>query len=223
MVNRIATVVAAATLLSLSGGCAGMKNFLFGRGARCGACTGLANVQPQFGNTMQVPSAPTCQTPQPNAPLFQRGGLFQRGASAAPQAGCGCNNYAGNNYSDPTCGNEVYAGDSCNTCYGSTPSHAAQVIGDCGCVASDSYGPTSVDPYLNSGQVYNEQIIGGHVTGEQIIGNSVYGEQVIGDQVIGSPSFPSNIQSDNFNARKVDTDGNRILWEEPLPPGATPQ
>ena len=220
MINRIVTVVAAATLLSLSGGCAGMKNFLFGRGARCGACTGLANIRPQFGNTMQVPySAPTCQTPQYQPPVFQRG------AAIAPQAPCGCNGYAGNNYAGPVYDNQAYADNSCNTCYGSTPSHAPQIMGDCGCVATDSYGPTSVDPYLNSGQTYNEQIIGGPVMGEQIIGNPVYGEQIIGEQVIGgSQGFPSTpIQSDDFQARKIDTDGNRILWEEPLPPGTTPQ
>ncbi len=58
----------------------------------------------------------------------------------------------------------------------------------------------------------------------QIISDQVVGEQVIGGQNLGGQSYPSStapIQPDNFNARKFDSDGNRILWEEPLPQGPT--
>lgn len=79
--------------------------------------------------------------------------------------------------------------------------------GDCGCINDcgcggvvDSYGPVVSDPYMSG----------------EIIGGS--------QQIIGSPTYPSNvapIQSDDFSARKFDSDGNRILWEEPLPSGST--
>lgn len=62
-------------------------------------------------------------------------------------------------------------------------------------------------------------IIRDPVVGEQSIGGQGIGGQGIGGQ--GYPGSTAPIQSDDFNARKFDTDGNRILWEEPLPRGTT--
>lgn len=87
MNKRISTVIAAVMLLSLSSGCSGMRNFLFGRGASCGLCSRIGSVlpTPSFGNTMQAPT-PTC----PSAPCGS--------APIASPGGCGCNSYAGPGY-----------------------------------------------------------------------------------------------------------------------------
>ncbi|MFK8112368.1 MAG: hypothetical protein AB8B91_09205 [Rubripirellula sp.] len=197
MVNRICSIVAVATLLSLSSGCCGMKNFLFGRGARCGLCNKLPSIpRPQFGNVMQAPCGQTPYTAQPQTPQYAAP------AYQAPQTGCGCNQYADQGH---------ISGETCGSCYGSAYS------GNCGCgngAVVDGYAPMASDPYLNGG-VVNGEIIqnGGQIYGEQIIGGSMYNNVVPN----GVP-----VQSDSFNARKVDTDGNKILWEQPLPPGAKP-
>ena len=47
-----------------------------------------------------------------------------------------------------------------------------------------------------------------------------YEGQIIGSEII--PDGVPTIQSDNFEARRFDTDGNEILWEAPLPDGAQP-
>tara|TARA_R110002049_G_scaffold27321_2_gene94300 strand:+ start:538325 stop:538669 length:345 start_codon:yes stop_codon:yes gene_type:complete len=97
---------------------------------------------------------------------------------------------------------------------GGSATYGSAYGGDCQC---QSYGGVVSDPYLSSGTVVPY--------GEQIIGEQILGEQIVGDQVIGGTSYPNGsapIQSE-WQARKFDTDGNKILWEEPLPPGATPQ
>lgn len=78
---RICTIIAVMSLMSFSVGCGGMRNFLFGRGARCGLCNRNAPA-PQYGNTMQAPCGATNGQP-------------------APQGGCGCNGQA---YSAQPCG-----------------------------------------------------------------------------------------------------------------------
>ncbi|WP_222436145.1 hypothetical protein [Rubripirellula reticaptiva] len=106
----------------------------------------------------------------------------------------------------PPCGCQQYADNSC-------PSDVYS-SGTCGCgnpiggYSSDSYGPSNYapsvsDPYLSSGQ---------------IMGDSGYS---LGAPVESYPSSP--IPTGEWNARKIDTDGNQILWEEPLPSGANPQ
>lgn len=201
MNTRFCSVIAVATLMTLSSGCSGTRNFLFGRGARCGLCN-TTPTAPQFGNTMQMPCPPTYPTPQ-----------YQGGVVAAPQAGCGCNSYAGNEYSG-----QAYSAGSCGSCndmyqgaYG-----GCGCIGDCGCGnVVEGYGPVVSDPYMQgeivggSTMPYQEQIIGGQIPGGQIPGSQAY------------PNSAPPLQSDDFNARKFDSDGNRILWEEPLPSGTT--
>lgn len=74
-----------------------------------------------------------------------------------------------------------------------------------------SHGQIVTDPYLQ-----------GHVSGGTM-SDQAYGDQVISGQVYPNASTPIQpvqpVQPDNFNARKFDSDGNRILWEEPLPKG----
>ena len=139
MNTRICSVIAIMTLVSFSTGCTGIKNFLFGRGARCGLCNG-GSLAPQFGNAMQAPN--------PNGSCQQPAG------------------YNG----------QVYSAQPCGGCGSTVPNH-------CGC---GNYGVA--DPY-QSGQVIPQN-----------------------GQVMGGTGVP--MQTDGFNARKFDTDGSRILWEE---------
>jgi len=102
MNRRVITIVLLLTVLPLASGCSGMKNFIFGKGARCGICN--------------------------------------RGATYAPADPCGC----------PP-GTHAYSG-----------------IGESVC------GHDHVDPY-------------------------------------------SGTNADGFSARKFDSDGSQIIWEETKP------
>ncbi len=55
MNKQLTTVLATLSLLVSTGGCSGMRNFLFGRGAACGTC---AAVNPGYG--VAPPSEPAC-------------------------------------------------------------------------------------------------------------------------------------------------------------------
>jgi len=124
MNTRICSVVMVVTLVSLSSGCSGMRNFLFGRGARCGLCNSNPGgmTGPQFGNTMQAPCG--CgPTGQPYA---------------GPSQGCGTEQY----------GPAPYAGGgySCGSC-------GAQPSADCGCGYADPYMSSGVIGIPQGGQV----------------------------------------------------------------------
>lgn len=208
---RICSVIASVTLMAFSTGCSGTRNFLFGRGARCGLCTKKASVvpAPQFGNTMPAlqPYAPVsaapCQTaPCPSAPC--QAPAYQGSVVTAPQSGCGCNGVSG-----IVSGGGVYTGNACGSC----GDYGVSYGGGCNSCGNAAQGYVT-DPYLNSGTVVGEVV----PHDGQIIGEPVLGGQ-------GIPSTSTPIQSDNFDARvdarKFDSDGNRILWEQPLPEGAT--
>jgi hypothetical protein len=83
-------------------------------------------------------------------------------------------------------------------------------MGDCGCGVSAGYGPVVSDPYLSS-----ETVVPGTVVPYD---GQVVGEPIIGDTVV--PGTVRPLQPDQFEARKYDSDGNRILWEEALPPSS---
>ncbi|MEO1528273.1 MAG: hypothetical protein AAFX06_22860 [Planctomycetota bacterium] len=76
MNNRILTIVMTAVLLSTSTGCGVFRNFLFGRGARCGLCNRLSAPAQKLAPAA-VPAAPACNTPTYVQPQV-------------PQASCGC-------------------------------------------------------------------------------------------------------------------------------------
>jgi len=91
MNQQLATVVATLSLLVSTGGCSGMRNFLFGRGAACGSC---ASANPNYG--IAPPADPGCgyeptcgyeQAPGPFAGL--RGGCGKSQCNARPDCGCG--------------------------------------------------------------------------------------------------------------------------------------
>lgn len=203
---RIGSIMMAATLIATSTGCGTMKNFLFGRGARCGLCSSLPI--PKFGNMASAPcSTGLCPSSPVAAPAYAPAPAYQSPiCNSAPIAGspCGCENYA-----DHSHGSEIYSSGMCGC-----GQHGGQSYGD-ETYLGESYGPISSDPYLNSGQ-----IIEGSVPnyGQPIPNGTSY---PLNSTPQSYPIVPS--QSDGFQARKVDSDGNKILWEEPLPSGARVQ
>ena len=223
MNTRFCTVVTVVVLLCLSTGCSGMKNFIFGRGARCGLCTKIGSClpAPSFGNVMQAPAAaPACQAPAyAPAPSYAPAPAY----SAAPS--CGCNDYAG-----ISTGQESYASGMCGTCgdsYMGGGSYAPQIV-DGANYGMNPYGVGNVDPYLN-GTSGNTLVPGQQINGETVVGvgpvqsapNYPSGTSYpAAPSYNGTPTYNGNTgQSDNFQSRKFDTDGNKILWEEPLAPG----
>ena len=177
MKTRIMTVVASVTLLCLTSGCGVMRQFWFGRGARCG------------------PHAPKYVPVAPPAPCHAP--IRQQPVAAVPQAGCGCETAA--------------------------PVYAREV----GC-GIESYGGVINDPYLSGEIVGNGVIMGEYpYASGQIVGDGV----IVGEYPAGS-SLPGTVMPDNFGpaqidsqgyrSNKFDTDGARIISEEPLPPGVTP-
>jgi len=229
MNNRIGTILATGLLTLMSGGCCNFSDLWFGRGAACGLCTKLP--KPQFGNCLQAPLfQPKCGSqpfaspapfqpaphqPAPYQPAPCRAPQWQAPSWQAPQCQapqcqaptctvtpeCGCNAYA-----EAPCGDQCYG-----SAYGA----------DCGC-GSVADGEVVHDPYLG-GQVTDQGVIGEHVVpGSVVPGTSIPGSTMPGSAVPGPP-----IQSDQFvprgsgsyQSQKFDADGNKIIWEEPLPTG----
>ncbi|QDT10479.1 hypothetical protein [Planctomycetes bacterium K23_9] len=220
MNKRILTVVATVTLLCTTSGCSGMRNFLFGRGARCGLCSNLRRplqrINPLNRQT-QVPVAPMMQA-APLAGTTCAPGLMATPNSYGPQLGCGM---------EAGCGREMGCGLEAGCGIETLPN-------SCNCGNASSYGPVirnygsaSIDPYLAGGQVIDGGVINGMPIDGQIIGNPIMGEQVIGSSIYGGQAFDGGSwvprgDSGIYSANKYDTDGNKIISEEPLPPGAVP-
>lgn len=172
MVVRTFTFVTLMTIMVTSSGCGGMRNFLFGRGARCGLCSRIGAV----GNALN-PLAPP-----PNA---------------APNSGCGLLN---GRAAAPTCQSApVYAPQAgyapmsveapCNQCIGSPV--ISGYGGDCGCQVDSGYGPT-IDPYLQGGVTYGQTYpVEGGVYSSDVIPGSSYGGVIQSD----------NFQARKYDAR----------------------
>jgi len=99
---RFVALVAAVTIVATSGGCSGMRNFLFGRGAACGICPSQGPAYgmpgPELGCGMEPgcgyePSCgyePGCGHEPRRHGLLRRGcGLFGGGTCGGSDA-CGC-------------------------------------------------------------------------------------------------------------------------------------
>ena len=215
MKNRILTVVTIASLLSMFSGCGTMRNFFFGRGARCGICNTI--------NQPRQPLFPRRQVPVPPASTYGPAVQTQIAPGcnicnqATPQMGCGVEAGCGHEMGcgiEAGCGHEVHSGT-------------------CNCGVANSYGPAisnygpSVDPYL--GGVSSGYIDGGTVSSGVVDGGVLHGG-VVGEGIINSyPVDGTVLPEGNWYQRpelqqsfKVDQDGHRIISEEPLPPGATP-
>ena len=77
----------------------------------------------------------------------------------------------------------------------------------------ESYGGVINDPYL-SGGVVSEGVVGdGVIVGEYPAGSSIQGT------VLPDNFQPAQIDSQGYRSNKFDTDGARIISEQPLPPG----
>lgn len=115
----------------------------------------------------------------------------------------------------PVVSSPHFGSSSCGTC--------GVPVGDVGCgCGSSGFAPSVNDPYLSS-----PPINGSIQSSGQIYNGPVYNGQPIyngADVYNGAGSFggPSTFQGDNFQSRRFDTDGARILNVEPLPPGVTP-
>ncbi|WP_236624734.1 hypothetical protein [Rhodopirellula sp. SWK7] len=207
MTIRSFTLVTLVMVMGSATGCGGMRNFFFGRGARCGLCSRIGAVgtaiNPLAPPPNAAPAAPGCGTP--------RCGLFGRNpaptyappVAAAPMAPCQTpyqdvcqGGYVGNGYV-----NNGYVDGG----------YSVGMAGDCGCGSScggdcgvTQYGGVQydggvVDPYLGSG-VYD----GGYNSG-----------------VIQGDGFqPRTHQSNRFDPGQFDSQGDRIISADPLPPGA---
>ena len=204
MKTRFLTIIATLTVLSVTPGCGVLRQFWFGRGARCGngALTQgpLANLRNRVQQQGQValPTTGTCQ---------QQPVVAAPGTLAGPNCGC-APAYAG-----AVCGHESACG----------------LESACGI---ESYGGVINDPYLNggivsggvvNGGIVDGGIVNGGIVGGEIIGGSIAPGTVIdGGTVIGGP-YPSGTGwTPRYQSNRVDTDGAKILSEEPLPHGAVP-
>lgn len=179
MKNRVVIVVTVVCLVSTSTGCGTVRNFLFGRGARCGQCSLLSRPSSLTGGA--VAAAPTCNTPTYVQPSF---------TANLDQGSCGCNG----TISADTCGSGVIGSGS-------------------------SYGPVLDGSPVVSG--YPTDPYSGTVIGSSVLPGTVYG----GGPIYGDNFYPADRASSFYGGYpetgyKVDRDGNRILYEEPLPPGA---
>jgi hypothetical protein len=88
---------------------------------------------------------------------------------------------------------------------------------ECGCGYEQNARVYSGRPCPSCGNGYGEVVVSDpYLSG----GITPYEGRIIGGEVISDGITP--IQSDNFQARPLDSDGNPIIWEAPLPPGSRP-
>ncbi|GAA5505176.1 hypothetical protein [Novipirellula caenicola] len=169
MNTRFMSVIAAMTLLVVSSGCGTLRQFWFGRGARCGLCNRAQSIVP--GNLSVMPQpAPCTQTPwvpvapQPQVPL-----------AVAPTPGCECNTYAG---PELGCGSEVAA--KCPACNSVSSGYGSSL---------DQYGNAVNDPYLQGEIVGSSIYDNGTIYGNS--GNIISDDfDARGDRIISRDPLP---------------------------------
>lgn len=187
---RMLTVLTTTMLLVATSGCSGMRNFLFGRGARCGSCLSLPKLPGLGGkgSCLSSPSAP-CSVGNAVSPPIVYAPAAPLQYQSAPCESCAIgNSYAGN--------------------------------ADCGCSASSAYAPTlSSDPYLSSPPINGSIQSGGQIYDDSSYnGQPIYNESPVYNGAESYNGVPSG--NDNFfrsQSRRFDTDGARILSVDPLP------
>jgi len=99
---RLVALIATVSIVVTSGGCSGMRNFLFGRGAACGVCPsqgpsfGLPTPDPGCGMEPGCGYEPGCGHEPPRHRGLRRGcGLFGGGAcNGSDSCGCGSGSHA---------------------------------------------------------------------------------------------------------------------------------
>ncbi len=194
-----------------------------------------APCQAPCGTPQFVSPAPTRQSAPCQAPQWQQPTCQSPTCQGAPAADCGCNDnhYSGESYGEP-----------CGTCHSSAYGDCG-----CGQTV-DGYAGNVHDPYLSGGSyqdagsysgVPSDPYPGQVINGEVVVGPGYTPGMTEGQVLPGNsypsttyPSNPAPVLQDNFDprpidnypgqsnyqSRKFDTDGNKILWEEPLPAGA---
>lgn len=180
-----------------------------------------------------VSQAPQCQQPGWQTPAYQ----------SAPAADCGCNanHYAGEVH-------EGSYGETCGTCHSSGYGSCGcgQVVDGYSGNVHDPYLTGGYESMGSHGGIPGAPRPGEVINGEVVVdpgysGSVIEGQIVPGNSYPGTGypgnSYPGNgapVQQDNFDprpstsypgqgnyqTRKFDTDGKKILWEEPLPAGS---
>jgi len=212
MTIRILALVTLVMVMSSATGCGGMRNFLFGRGARCGLCPSGPAAGPVNPYAPAQPAAPGCGL-IPKGGLLPKCNLFGRNAAPTAQAPCANPNaYAPNPYAPnrhapaQPCYDgcqEGYVGSGYAGCECNDGGYSSAMGGDCGCGSPHGgvhYEGGVVDPYLGSG------VMGGGMTQ----GGMNQGGMIQGD----------GFQPRTYQSNKVDSRGDQIISQDPLPPGA---
>jgi len=170
---RLITCLTAVLAIAAGGGCSGMRNFLFGRGAACGNCPpgGMEMGGPigEFGCVME----PDCgdELGCGREPVCGHEGRPGRRPLLGRHQGCGL--FAGLGF--------------CNGANG------------CGCGQGPAtgyrsgYGGVVNDPYSYSGEVIGSEIMGDPMGG--------YPGAILPGTVYPGTVYPGTISSDNFDAR----------------------
>ncbi len=220
---RLITMMTAVLVTTAGSGCSGMRNFLFGRGAACGAnCATPGYVEPGCGHEIACGTEVGCGTelgcghePAPAPHGFGGCGLLKGLGICKGSDACGCGNHGS--------GSGYYSG----------------------------YAPMGSDPYARyEGEVVGSEVIGetyggypGPVVREGIVGETVLPGTTIVPGTSGSTMFlpgtvipgtsgstiapgtispgmsgpsvivPGTTSKDNFGARS----GERIIGVDPQP------
>jgi len=148
MNKRMMTVLMAGLLVTTVSGCGRMRNFLFGRGARCGLCNQVS-LPPNPLLPRAVPAAPQC-----NQPTYVQPQYGQPQAAPAPgPCSCSpapCNNACGSGYAPNAYGTDSYGPGVCGSGVGQGTVMPGQPIYGGEWTPREGYQSNyPVDPYDN--------------------------------------------------------------------------
>ncbi|MDA9858200.1 hypothetical protein N9D23_08765 [Rubripirellula sp.] len=224
MNNRIFSVVLFTTLLTVSSGCCNcnMGKMFFGRGARCGLCRGgtaavappatYAAPQPYMQPVASVPvqQVPVQQVPVQQAPMqtpapMQAVAPYQGQVTYQGQSSC-CSPMPcqGMPCQSMPCQSQPAPQPPRKSCFlKDWFSHKRQP-------APQQYAPTMAYQNAPCYSCYGSESMGGCGCGTTTMGVDPYTMQ--SGQVIENGTV---IQGDGFSARRFDTDGAQIIWEQP--------
>lgn len=213
MTIRSFTLVTLVMVMGSATGCGGMRNFFFGRGARCGLCsrigavgTAINPLAPPPNAAPVAPAAPGCGTP--------RCGLFNRNpaptyAPPVAQAPQCPTSYAPAPYQAPCQGGCVGSGYASGGYVDS--GYSVGMPSDCGCGTSCG-GDCGVSSY--GGVQYDGTVV------DPYLGGVTYDGGYSGGVVPDGGWQPRTYQSNRLDPGQYDAQGDRIISADPLPPGA---
>ncbi len=207
MNTRIFSVVLFTTLLTVSSGCCNMSKMFFGRGARCGLCRSgntavaapatYAAPQPYM---QPVATAPVQQVPMQTPAPMQTVAPYQGQVTYQGQSPC-CNPMPCQGY---PCQSQPAPQQPRKSCFlKDWFSHKRQP-------APQQYAPSMAYQNAPCYSCYGSDSMGDCGCGTTSIGADPYTMQ--SGQIIENGTV---IQGDGFSARRFDTDGAQIIWEQP--------